>query len=82
MKTRINHIILFALVIFLTFTACQDETMDIESPTDQETLVPNSTLSNLMSRTTAHNGTNDNILDDSDCFSVELPVTIIVKKMS
>jgi hypothetical protein len=82
MKTRIKHIILFAFFILLTFTACQDERMDIENPTEQEIFVPNSTLSNLMSRATAHSGISDNILDESDCFSVELPVTIIVSDVT
>jgi len=82
MKTRINHLILFALFAFFSFTACQDEATEVDNPTDQETIVANSTLSSLMSRTTANFGAADDILDGASCFSVEFPVTIIVSDIT
>ncbi len=82
MKTKINHLFLFALFALLSFTACQDEVTEIDNPSDQETIVANSTLSNLMSRTTASFGATDDILDGASCFLVELPVTIIVSDIT
>lgn len=82
MKTTINHLFLFALFALFSFTACQDEATEVDNPTEQETIVANSTLSALMSRTTANFGATDNVLDGSNCFSVELPVTIIVSDIT
>lgn len=62
----------------LFFASCQDEAVEIINPDDQEAIVANSLLSNLMLRTSANAVSNDNILDNSSCFSVELPVTVIV----
>ncbi|EPR70124.1 hypothetical protein ADIWIN_3806 [Winogradskyella psychrotolerans RS-3] len=54
--------------------------MDI--PNDQEAIVSNSNLVNLMSRTTANFGAADNVLDGVSCFSVELPVTIVISDVT
>ncbi len=78
MKFRINHILLFTFFIVLTFLSCQNEEVEIVNPTDQETIVANSTLSNLMGRATANYGAADDLLDGASCFSVALPVTIII----
>lgn len=82
MKIKINHLLVAFLFVLLCFTSCQDEVIQIENPNDQETIVPNSTLANLMSRTTANFGAADNILDGASCFSVELPVTIVVSDIT
>ncbi|APY09056.1 hypothetical protein BWZ20_12420 [Winogradskyella sp. J14-2] len=78
MKIKFNHFIIYALFVLLAFTSCQDETIDVNSPQDQEMIQPNSELARFMGNVTANYGEYDNILDDSSCFSVELPVTIIV----
>ncbi len=78
MKFRINPILLFTFFIVLTFLSCQNEEVEIVNPTDQETIVANSTLSNLMGRATANYGAADDLLDGASCFSVALPVTIII----
>ena len=65
-------------MIALFFASCQDESVEIINPNEQEAIVPNSSLSNLMLRTSANAVSNDNVLDNSDCFSVELPVTVVV----
>ncbi|MAB47960.1 MAG: hypothetical protein CMC05_04945 [Flavobacteriaceae bacterium] len=58
--------------------SCQDETIDVNNPEEQEIIQPNSQLSNFIGNVTANCGDYDNILDESSCFSIELPVTIIV----
>ncbi len=82
MKAKINYLLVFFLFALLSFTACQDEATEVDNPNEQETIVPNSTLANLISNTSANFGTADNILDGSSCFSVELPVTIIVSDIT
>jgi hypothetical protein len=78
MKVKINKLLLFSFFVFLTFFACQEETSDVNNSEDQEVIQPDSQLARAMSYVTANDGSYDNILDNSDCFSIELPVTIIV----
>lgn len=82
MRVKINY--LFTCIIFalFTFTSCQDEVTEIENPNEQETIVPNSSLANLMSRTATNDGAIDDFLDNASCFSVELPVTIVVSDIT
>lgn len=82
MKFNINHLFLFILFALFSFTACQDEATEVDNPSEQEVIVANSDLTSLMSRTVANFGAADNILDGSSCFSVELPVTIIVSDIT
>ena len=82
MKAKINYLLVFFLFALLSFTACQDEATEVANPNEQETIIPNSTLANLMLNTTAHFGAADNILDGSSCFSIDLPVTIIVSDIT
>ena len=82
MKTKINYLFAFVLFALFALTSCQDEITQIENPNEQETIVPNSTLANLMARTTANFGAADDILDGTSCFSVALPVTIVVSDIT
>ena len=82
MKTKFNQLILLAFFALLSFTACQNEETEITGPTEQETIVPSSALAGLMSSTTANFGAYDDVLDGSSCFSVDLPVTIVVSDIT
>lgn len=82
MKAQIKYLLVFALFAILSLTACQDEVTEVINPNEQETITPNSTLANLMSYTSANFGAVDDILDGTSCFSVELPVTIIVSDIT
>lgn len=82
MKTKINHILLSFVFVFMFFSSCQDEISQIDDLNDQETIIPNSALANLMSRASANFGAADDILDGASCFSVELPVTIEVSDVT
>lgn len=82
MKTKSYYLLACLLFAFFSFTACQDEINQLENSNEQETIVPNSALTNLISRTTANFGAVDDILDGSNCFSVELPVIIEVNDVT
>lgn len=82
MKTTINHAILLAFFALLTFSSCQDEATEVNSPDEQEVITPSSPLASFMSNVTANYGAYDDILDDASCFSIELPVTIIVSDIT
>lgn len=78
MMTKFNQLILLTFFALLTFTACQNEETQVINPSEQETIVPSSSLASLMSNATANYGAYDDVLDNASCFSIELPVTIEV----
>ncbi len=57
--------------------SCRQEEFEYFPPLDQETLA-NSTLADLLERTALNDGSIDNIIDRSNCFTVQLPVTVNV----
>jgi hypothetical protein len=82
MNFKFNYLLILAFFALLSFTSCQDEILEV-TETDEETLIaPNSTLANLMQYTVTNDGSVDNIMDNSNCFSVNLPVTIIVNDIT
>lgn len=76
MKT-IKYLLL--ICIALVFTNCQKEEVEIVDETVPNNVISsNSTLTTLISRVSQNPTSKDNILDNSSCFSVQLPVTVIV----
>lgn len=59
-------------------TSCRTEDDLAIDPPIEETIEANSTVANLMSRTAFNDGSNDNIIDNASCLSVQLPVTVKV----
>lgn len=76
MKTKSLLTILLCSLFY--FTSCQKEVMEIVQPNTQETLVAESELTTLISKTSTKDGSKDNILDKSSCTTIELPVTVNV----
>ena len=64
-------------LLSLLFFSCQTEENEIIQDSSQN-LSNTSPLLNLLSRVSQNATSQDNILDNSSCFSVQLPVTIIV----
>ncbi|WP_412986332.1 hypothetical protein [Pontimicrobium sp. IMCC45349] len=77
MKLNFKSGLILTFFALLFITSCQDETVEQTDPNQEETIVPQSPLVNLMRATTSNDGAQDDILDEADCFSIELPVTII-----
>lgn len=71
--------ITFALLLTsgLLFTSCRTEETQSITPTE-DTLDANSTVAGLMQRVSLSDGSLDNIIDNANCFTVNLPVTVIV----
>jgi hypothetical protein len=55
--------------------SCRQEEFEYFPPEAQPTLA-NSTLADLLERTALNDGSTDNIIDRSNCFTVELPVAV------
>ncbi|MCF6294669.1 MAG: hypothetical protein L3J25_03145 [Flavobacteriaceae bacterium] len=66
----------------LFFTSCQDEVIESTQINEQQLLVANSALAGLVQATSARDGSVDNILDNANCLSINLPVTVIVNDIT
>lgn len=82
MKNAINNkfikLLFLPLIVLMTYTSCQNEVTEVTDTNEQEILVANSPLANLIENTTLRDGSYDNIIDNANCISINLPVTIIV----
>ncbi len=76
MKTSKSILAIF-FCTFLILNSCRTEDDLAIDPPAEETIVANSTVANLLSRTAQNDGSFDNIIDNASCFSIELPVTVI-----
>ena len=64
-------------IFFVLFTSCREEvTIDVSSQNDPA-IKANTELAGLMQRTALKDGSKDNIIDKANCFTIELPVTVI-----
>lgn len=69
-------IMLLNLGFFATIS-CQNEHNLLIEPSSNEIIKANTTITSLLQRMVTHDGSKDNIIDNSDCLSVELPVTVV-----
>ena len=76
MKAYLNHFI-FIAIIALFLGGCQEEVIEIINPQNDTTISSESPVADLVQKTAMKDGSVDNILDNSSCLSVELPVTVI-----
>lgn len=72
--------LLFLPIFFamLFFNSCQEEGIEIVQEDEQEAIVANSTVANLILRTSTLDGSYDNIIDGASCMNIQLPVTVFV----
>jgi hypothetical protein len=68
---------LLSLSIFL-FVSCQKESVEIIQDDTTQNITATSSLGSLIARVSQNPTSKDNVLDNSNCFSVQLPVTVIV----
>lgn len=78
MKTKLNYTLLLAFFALLAFSSCQEEVIQITQPNEDQVIAPQSTLAGLMKSTSSNDGSTDDIMDNANCLSVDLPVTIVV----
>ncbi len=75
MKTIQFYLLGFSILLF---TSCQKESVEIIQDTAAQNITTTSPLGNLIARVSQNPTSQDNVLDHSNCFSVQLPVTVIV----
>jgi len=77
MKSNVKKgIILIASIIVLM--SCRSEEIIDTTINGEQALKGNSTVASLIQRTSLNDGSTDNIIDNANCFTVQLPVTIQV----
>ncbi len=74
---KLNRI-LFLILFFVLFISCQKEENEIIQDTNQTTITKASPLTGLLERVSQNPTSDDNVLDNTSCFTVSLPVTVIV----
>ena len=78
MKKTLNLLGALVLGTALLFTSCRSEESELVESPQNETLEANSRVANLLQRTAQNDGSEDNIIDNANCFDIELPVTVNV----
>ncbi len=69
--------ILLPLLLAINSSCRKEEYVFVGTPPEQ-VLLAGSNVANLLLKTTMNDGSIDNIIDGSNCFTVELPVTVVV----
>lgn len=77
MKSLFKSILLIATISIFTLTSCQNEDAQITTDTSAN-LTKTSTLTGLLSRVSQDSTSVDNVIDSTSCFSVNLPVIVVV----
>lgn len=69
--------LLFTALLFI-FSGCQEESEEITPPPSGKVIMPNSVVADLIQRIALNDGSSDNIIDNSSCTTLALPVTLVV----
>ena len=77
MKPNFKFALILTFFALIFMTSCQNEVVEETPQNQEETIVPDSPLANLMRSTSSNDGAVDNVMDSTDCFTINLPVTII-----
>ncbi len=78
MKTQQNFVLLFLpLIILIMFSSCRSESDILIEDSENQNIKSTSKATNLMLKVSMNDGSIDNIIDNSTCFTVKLPVTVI-----
>ena len=74
----LKTLLFLPLFILVLFTSCQNEESDVTETNTEETFDASSVLAQSILNTTTFDGSFDNIIDNTNCISVNLPVTVTV----
>lgn len=73
MKNASKLLMLISLIGLISLNSCQND-----SAASSDKITANSTLKKLLSRVSQKRTSNDNVVDSTSCFTVQLPFTVIV----
>lgn len=75
MKTLIKNTLFLYFLILVAFISCRTEETELIETPPEEVLTANSSVANLVQKTSTNDGSNDNIIDYANCFNIKLPIT-------
>lgn len=77
---KLNHYIkiIIGIVLLQFVISCQKEELEIIEDKTNTNLTKDATLVGLLQRVSQQTTSDDNVLDSTSCFAVELPVTVLV----
>ncbi|WP_157766100.1 hypothetical protein [Aquimarina aggregata] len=70
--------ILCFLLIIMSIVSCQKEEKEFIDPNEDNRIPKDSQLANLMKNMVIHDGSFDDIVDNANCFSINIPYTIML----
>ncbi|MBC3845625.1 hypothetical protein H8K90_04490 [Winogradskyella echinorum] len=77
MKIKFNgYILIFCILLLTLMFSCRTEDDLSIDPPEEATIVPNSTIANLMARVAANDGSQDNIIDHASNLLIQLPIAV------
>lgn len=68
--------VFYFILVFLLFASCRKEGYELIEAPNEKNLEANSSIANLMLRTSMNDGSYDNIIDNANCYNVQLPITV------
>lgn len=77
MTSAFKRLTLTIFFITFLFTSCRKEEIELVQSPDDKALIANSELANLIQQTSMNDGSNDNIIDEANCFNIKLPITVL-----
>ena len=80
-KVKTKYLIQVLAVSMLFFGACQEDVVIITNPENENAIGTTSPLADLVRNTAMNDGSYDNILDNSSCTSIVLPVSVIANQI-
>ncbi|WP_108423739.1 hypothetical protein [Flagellimonas amoyensis] len=79
MKSFVKKIVYVAFIgIVSLFSSCQDEFEDVNGGNEEQTIQANSATASLIEKTTAFDGSYDDVVDESSCFAINFPYTVSI----
>ncbi len=73
-----NWIVRIGIICFVCCISCQEEESETIAPTIDNTIPRDSQLAGLMKNVVIHDGSFDNIVDNGNCLSINLPYNILL----
>ncbi|QBA64759.1 hypothetical protein [Muriicola soli] len=78
---HLMKISILILIWSLVITSCRKEESEFIQGPQEQALKANSAVANLLQRTAMKDGSDDNIVDQANCISLEFPFTVVVNGM-
>jgi hypothetical protein len=78
MKMNLKLLAMISMIALFNFSGCQQEVTEIIDTPPAQVITPGSNVADLIERTSLRDGSNDNIIDNSSCTSLVLPITVMV----